>query len=37
MEEARHLMPRMTIGQHESIAHLEDCEGNRVALHEPPE
>ena len=28
------LMPRMSIGQHGYIAHFEDCEGNRVALHE---
>jgi predicted enzyme related to lactoylglutathione lyase len=30
------LMPRMDIGQHGFIAHFEDCEGNRVALHESP-
>lgn len=30
------LMPRMSIGQHGFIAHFEDCEGNRVALHESP-
>ena len=27
------LMPKMSIGQHGFIAHFEDCEGNRVALH----
>ena len=31
------LMPRMSIGEHGFIAHFEDCEGNRVALHEYPE
>ncbi len=31
------LMPRQNIGQHGFIAHFEDCEGNRVALHESPE
>jgi predicted enzyme related to lactoylglutathione lyase len=30
------LMPRMGIGQHGFIAHFEDTEGNRVALHESP-
>ena len=30
------LMPRMSIGQHGFIAHFEDTEGNRVALHEAP-
>ena len=30
------LMPRMTIGEHGFIAHFEDSEGNRVALHEAP-
>ncbi len=30
------LMPKMTIGEHGSIAHFEDSEGNRVALHEAP-
>jgi predicted enzyme related to lactoylglutathione lyase len=30
------LMPRTSIGQHGFIAHFEDCEGNRVALHEAP-
>lgn len=30
------LMPRMDIGQHGFIAHFEDTEGNRVALHEAP-
>lgn len=31
------LVPRMGIGQHGFIAHFEDTEGNRVALHESPE
>ncbi|MFC1757380.1 hypothetical protein ACFL2H_01255 [Planctomycetota bacterium] len=31
------LMPRMSIGQYGVIAHFEDTEGNRVALHETPE
>lgn len=30
------LMPRMAIGEHGFIAHFEDTEGNRVALHEAP-
>jgi len=30
------LMPKMTIGEHGHIAHFEDTEGNRVALHEKP-
>ncbi len=30
------LMPRMSIGEHGFIAHFEDTEGNRVALHEAP-
>ena len=30
------LMPRMKIGEHGFIAHFEDTEGNRVALHESP-
>jgi predicted enzyme related to lactoylglutathione lyase len=30
------LMPRMGIGEHGFITHFEDCEGNRVALHESP-
>ncbi len=30
------LMPRLDIGQHGFIAHFEDTEGNRVALHESP-
>jgi len=30
------LMPRIDIGQHGFIAHFEDTEGNRVALHESP-
>ena len=27
------LMPKTSIGEHGFIAHFEDCEGNRVALH----
>jgi len=30
------LLPRTSIGDHGFIAHFEDCEGNRVALHEAP-
>ena len=30
------LMPRIGIGEHGFIAHFEDTEGNRVALHESP-
>ena len=30
------LAPRMSIGEHGFIAHFEDTEGNRVALHESP-
>lgn len=30
------MMPRMGIGEHGFIAHFEDTEGNRVALHESP-
>lgn len=30
------LMPRVSIGEHGFIAHFEDTEGNRVALHESP-
>lgn len=30
------LMPRTSIGQHGFIAHFQDTEGNRVALHEAP-
>lgn len=30
------LVPRMGIGEHGFIAHFEDTEGNRVALHEHP-
>lgn len=30
------LMPRTGIGEHGFIAHFEDSEGNRVALHEAP-
>ena len=29
----RTLVPKMSIGEHGYIAHFEDCEGNRVALH----
>jgi hypothetical protein len=29
----RALLPKTGIGQHGFIAHFEDCEGNRVALH----
>ena len=28
------LVPRMSIGEHGFIAHFQDTEGNRVALHE---
>lgn len=28
------LMPRTSIGEHGFVAHFEDSEGNRVALHE---
>ena len=31
------LMPRMSIGEYGFIAHFEDSEGNRVALHEEPD
>lgn len=31
------LMPRTSIGQHGFIAHFQDSEGNRVAIHESPE
>lgn len=27
------LMPKQSIGEHGSVAHFEDTEGNRVALH----
>lgn len=27
------LLPKTSIGEHGFIAHFEDCEGNRVALH----
>ena len=27
------LMPKKDIGEHGFIAHFEDCEGNRVAVH----
>ena len=27
------LMPKTGIGEHGYIAHFQDCEGNRVALH----
>lgn len=30
------LAPRMSIGEHGFVAHFEDTEGNRVALHESP-
>ena len=30
------LLPKTSIGQHGFIAHFEDCEGNRVALHQAP-
>jgi predicted enzyme related to lactoylglutathione lyase len=30
------LMPRSSIGEHGFIAHFQDSEGNRVALHESP-
>jgi predicted enzyme related to lactoylglutathione lyase len=30
------LQPRTSIGDHGFIAHFEDTEGNRVALHEAP-
>ena len=29
----RALLPKTSIGEHGFIAHFEDCEGNRVALH----
>lgn len=29
------LNPKMSIGQYGFVAHFEDCEGNRVALHTP--
>ena len=29
----RTLTPKTSIGEHGFIAHFEDCEGNRVALH----
>ena len=32
----RTLVPRTGIGEHGFIAHFEDTEGNRVALHESP-
>lgn len=35
-EGGKTLMPRMSIGEHGFIAHFQDCEGNRVALHESP-
>jgi predicted enzyme related to lactoylglutathione lyase len=31
------LLPRTSIGQYGFIAHFEDSEGNRVALHEAPQ
>lgn len=30
------LVPKTDIGEHGFFAHFEDCEGNRVALHEYP-
>ena len=30
------LIPRTSIGEFGFMAHFEDSEGNRVALHEPP-
>jgi predicted enzyme related to lactoylglutathione lyase len=27
------LLPKMSIGEFGAVAHFEDCEGNRVALH----
>lgn len=30
------LVPRTSIGEHGFIAHFEDTEGNRIALHEAP-
>ena len=27
------LMPKTSIGEYGYIAHFQDCEGNRVALH----
>ncbi len=27
------LMPKTPIGEHGFVAHFEDCEGNRVAIH----
>src|SRR5256885_14218343 len=32
----RTLVPKIGIGQHGFIAHFEDCEGNRIALHARP-
>ncbi|MBI3899819.1 MAG: VOC family protein [Gammaproteobacteria bacterium] len=29
----KQLMPKTSVGSHGFIAHFEDCEGNRVALH----
>ena len=31
------IMPQVDIGEHGSIAHFEDSEGNRVALHQSPQ
>ncbi|HUG98738.1 MAG TPA: VOC family protein [Gammaproteobacteria bacterium] len=31
----RTLLPKTNIGEHGNIAHFEDSEGNRVALHSP--
>ncbi len=30
------LNEKMSIGEHGFVAHFEDCEGNRVALHQKP-
>ena len=30
------LVPKQSIGEHGFIAHFEDTEGNRVAVHESP-
>ena len=35
-EGGKTLMPRRSIGEHGFIAHFQDSEGNRVALHESP-
>ena len=33
----KELMPKMSIGEHGHIAHFEDTEGNRLAVHMMPE